>query len=158
MRRLLILISVCAVTALMSVSAAQASVTVNESNPITLSVFVSCAAGGAGETVDLSGSLHTLITETINGNKISGKMHFQPQGVSGTGETTGANYHATGVTQTQFSASLQNGQATVTFINRFDIVGQGPGNNFSVHETAHTTFNANGTVTVTFDNFSITCK
>ena len=129
-------IIICAVAALaVSVMPAKAAITVNESVPFLLSVFVPCAAGGAGEIVDLSGNLHVLITETINGNNVSGLMHFQPQGVTGTGETTGLKYQATGVTQESFTASLQNGQANMTFINRFDIIGQGPGNNFTVHET-----------------------
>ena len=63
-----------------------------------------------------------------------------------------------GVTQTQSSGSFINGQAQQTFINRFDIVGQGPGNNFTTHETAHLTLNANGRVTVFFDNFSVDCR
>ena len=149
----------CAASALViSIMPANAAITVNESNPIVLSFFVPCAAGGAGEIVDLSGNLHTLITETINGNNVSGVMHFQPQSVSGTGETTGLKYQATGVTQTSFKMSFQNGQANMTFVNRFDVIGQGPGNNFTVHETAHITFNADGTVTVFFDNFSVECK
>jgi len=142
----------------MTVGVANAAVTVNESNDILLSVFVPCAAGGAGEIVDLSGSLHTLITFTINNNNVSGKQHFQPQGISGVGETTGLKYQATGVTQASFTQSLQNGQANQTFINRFDIIGQGPGNNVSVHETAHITINANGDVTVNFDNFGVDCN
>ena len=140
------------------ITPANASITVNDSTPLSISVFVPCAAGGAGEIVDLSGNLHTLITETINGNNISGVMHFQPQGVTGTGEITGLKYQGTGVTSTSFKMSLQNGQANMTFVNRFDDIGQGPGNNFTVHETAHVTFNANGTVTVFFDNFSVDCK
>jgi hypothetical protein len=151
-------IIMCLVAALaFSIMSAKAAVTVNESDPILLSVFVPCAAGGAGETVDLSGNLHTLITFTINGNNVSGLMHFQPQGVSGTGETTGLRYSGTGVTSTSVKTSLQNGQANTTFINRFDIIGQGPGNNFTLHETAHITFNADGTVTVSFDNFAVEC-
>jgi hypothetical protein len=134
---------------------AKAAITVNQSIPILLSVFIPCAAGGAGEVVDLSGNLHVLITETINGNNVSGV--FQPQGIGGTGETTGLSYQATGLTRTSFATSLQNGQANSTFINRFDIIGQGTGNNFTVHETAHFTFNANGTVTVNFDNFIFEC-
>ena len=137
---------------------ANAAIQVNESIPITLSVFVPCAAGGAGEIVDLSGPLHVLITSTINGNHVSGRFQFQPQGISGTGETTGLRYQATGLTAENFTTSLQNGQATLTFINRFDIIGQGPNNNFTVHETAHFTFNADGTLTVFFDNFSIECN
>jgi len=137
---------------------ANAAIQVNESQQITLSVFVPCAAGGAGEMVDLSGPLHVLITSTINGNNVSGRFQFQPQGISGTGETTGLRYQATGLTGENFTASQQNGVFTLTFINRFDIIGQGPNNNFTVQETAHTTINADGTVTVNFDNFSVECR
>jgi len=138
---------------------ANAAKQVNDSTDINLTVFVPCAAGGAGELVDLSGRLHTLITFTINGNNVSGMAHFQPQGLSGTGETTGDKYQATGVTKdTSFKLSLQNGQANQTFVNNFRIIGSGAGNNFLVHEEAHITFNANGTVTVFHDNLSIECK
>ena len=138
---------------------ANAAKQVNDSTDINLTVFVPCAAGGAGELVDLSGPLHTLITFTINGNNVSGMAHFQPQGLSGTGETTGDKYQATGVTKdTSFKLSLQNGQANQTFVNNFRIIGSGAGNNFLVHEEAHITFNANGTVTVFHDNLSIECK
>src|SRR5207249_8670102 len=96
----------------------------NDTTDINLTVFVPCAAGGVGEVVDLSGPLHTLISFTINGNNVSGKFHFQPQGLSGTGETTGEKYQATGVTQESFKSSLQNGQANDTFVNNFRIIGQ----------------------------------
>jgi hypothetical protein len=136
----------------------RAAVEVNDKTDISLSEFVTCAAGGAGEVVDLSGPLHTLLTFTINGNKVSAVSHFQPQGISGTGETTGERYHATGVTMESFTTSLRNGQANSTFVNNFRIIGQGPGNNLLVHETAHITINADGTVTITHDNFSIDCR
>jgi hypothetical protein len=135
-----------------------AAVQVNDKTDISLTVFIPCAAGGAGEIVDLSGPLHMLISFTINGNNVSGYFHFQPQGISGTGETTGDKYQATGVTQESFKNSLQNGQANLTFVNNFRIIGQGPGNNFLVHETLHLTINANGTLTVSHDNFSVDCK
>jgi len=135
-----------------------AAIQVNETTDISLSIFVPCAAGGAGEVVDVSGPLHTLMSVTVNGNHVSVFAHFQPQGISGIGETTGAKYQATGVTKEGFTASLQNGQANSTFVNNFRIIGQGPGNNFLVHETAHITINADDTVTVTHDNFSIECK
>lgn len=141
-----------------SIAPADAAVQVNDKTDINLTVFVPCAAGGVGEVVDLSGPLHTLISFTINGNNVSGYFHFQPQGISGTGETTGANYQATGVTKESFKNSLQNGQANITSVNNFRIIGQGPGNNFLVHETTHVSINADGTVTVSHDNFSIDCK
>jgi hypothetical protein len=157
MKNTMIMMFFAAVLAIFTTSA-NAAIQVNESTQITLQVFVPCAAGGAGEIVDLSGPLHVLITFTINGNNVSGRFQFQPQGISGTGETTGLNYQATGLTAQSFAQSLVNGQATLTFINRFDIIGQGPNNNFTVHETFHFTFNADGTVTVLFDDFSVECR
>jgi len=138
---------------------ANAAKQVNDMSDINLTVFVPCAAGGAGELVDLSGRLHTMIHFTINGNNVSGVGHFQPQGISGTGETTGDKYQATGVTKdSSFKLSFQNGQANQTFVNNFRIIGQDSGNNLLVHEVAHITVNANGTVTVSHDNFSAECK
>ncbi len=138
---------------------ADAAKQVNDVTDIDLAVFVPCADGGAGELVDLSGRLHTMIHFTINVNNVSGVGHFQPQGISGTGETTGDKYQATGVTKdSSFKLSFQNGQANQTFVNNFRIIGQGPGNNLLVDEVAHITFNANGTVIVLHDNLSIDCK
>ena len=148
---------ICTLLASMIVPA-NAAVQENDTTEINLTIFIPCAAGGAGETVDLTGPLHTLITFTVNGNNVSGFFHFQPQGISGTGETSGAKYQATGVTQESFKNSLQNGQANETFVNNFRIIGQGPGNNFLVHETLHFTINADGAVTVSHDNFSADCK
>ncbi|HYK25457.1 MAG TPA: hypothetical protein VEV18_04305 [Steroidobacteraceae bacterium] len=146
-----------AVSALV-ITTTQAAVELNDKTDITMSVFVPCAAGGAGEVVDLSGPLHSLISVTINGNNVSGITHFQPQGISGTGETTGTKYQGTGVTSMSFTASLQNGQVSTTFVNNFRIIGQGPGDNLLLHETAHLTVNADGTLTVTHDNLGIDCK
>ena len=137
---------------------ANTAIQVNDTSAISLTVFVPCALGGTGEVVDLAGPLHTLITFTINGNNVSGYFHFQPQGITGTGETSGNEYNATGVTQQSFQQALQNGQFSLTSVNNFRIIGQGPGNNFLVHETLHITINADGTRTVFHDNFSVDCK
>jgi hypothetical protein len=67
-------------------------------------------------------------------------------------------YQATGVTQDYFKGAFNNGQFNQTFVNNFRIIGQGPGNNFLVHENFHLTINANGEVTATHDNFSVECK
>ena len=138
---------------------AQAKATVFTDNvqiPINLFVFVPCAAGGAGEDVDLSGTLHVLFRTTFDSRGgFHSKFHFQPQGVSGTGLTTGDKYQATGVTQ-----GTDNGKVGFesTFVNNFRIIGQGPGNNFLVHGNFHFTINANGEVTAFVDNFRVECK
>jgi hypothetical protein len=46
----------------------------------------------------------------------------------------------------------------LTFVNNFRIIGQGPGNNFLVHETMHITLNAAGFLTVFHDNITVDCK
>jgi hypothetical protein len=156
--RVAVLVGLVAATALVGASVAQSEVTVNDSIPLSLTVFIPCANNGAGEDVILNGDLHVLATFTINGNNVSGKDHFQPQGLSGFGTVSGDKYQGTGVTQDQFKGSFQNGQFEQSFINNFRMIGQGPGNNFLVHESFHLTINANGVVTAVHDNLSIDCK
>ena len=153
MRRLCVLVTIAA--ALIALPAAQSAVVVNESSPFSTVVFVPCANDGAGELVLIEGNLHVLLTETVNANHVSFFGHFQPQGISGTGLTTGDSYRATGVTQEQIT--LGPG-ITDTFVNNFRIIGQGPGNNFLVHETFHLTITPNGDLTVVHDSFTADCK
>ena len=136
---------------------AAAVITDNQKFPISLTAFIPCANGGAGEDVTLTGNLHVLFHLTIsNRGNVTLKSHFQPQGITGTGSVTGAKYQGTGVTQ-----DVSTGHAvgsTFTFINNFRMIGQGRGNNFLVHENFHVTVNANGTITTVVDNFRTECK
>ncbi len=135
-----------------------AAVDTNMSFPETISVFIPCAVGGVGEVVTLSGNLHVLISTTVNANHISSDMHFQPQGISGLGSVSGNKYQATGITRFSFEADVAGFPFIQTLVNNFKIIGQGPGNNFLVHENFHLTVNADGTVTANIDNFSAECK
>jgi len=143
----------------LSVSPALAQATTFTDNvkvPIDIFVFVPCAAGGAGEFVVLSGTLHMLFRTTIDSKGgFHSKYHYQPQGITGRGFTTGDKYQGTGVTQ-----GTDNGKVgfVSTFVNNFRVIGQGPGNNFMIHENFHITINAKGQVTAFVDNFSVTCK
>lgn len=139
-----------------SVQPAQAAVQTNLKVPVDIGVFIPCAAGGAGEVVFLNGNLHVLLRFTIDqAGGIHAASHFQPQGITGVGQTTGDKYQGTGVTQDQFNAKV--GQEE-TFINNFRIVGQGPGNNFLIHENFHFEIDAKGIVTAYVDNFSVDCR
>jgi hypothetical protein len=144
-----------AATALVSISAAVASVTTNTRVPLDVLVFVPCANAGAGELVELTGSLHLLTTSTLNGKTVSGTFIAQPQGVSGTGLISGDTYQGTGVTQTTFSVGLQSGQGSTTFINNLRVIGQASGNNLLVHETPHLTINPSGEMAAFVDNFRV---
>ena len=132
--------------------------TSNEKQPIDIIIFIPCANGGAGENVELTGTIHILIHTTLNGNNFTTKYHFQPQGISGTGQTTGIKYQGSGVTQEEIKGSFNNGKYIDTYINNFKVVGQGKGNNYTVHDNMHITVNANGETTATVDNFTSDCK
>jgi hypothetical protein len=66
-----------------------------------------------------------------------------------------AKYQGTGDPRDSFNGVVGFEE---TFVNNFRIIGQGPGNNFLVHENFHITVNVNGTLTVFRDNFSVECK
>ena len=151
-----ILAVVLSVASALPARAGAVAFTVNQDIPIFIDLLSPC---GAGEEVILSGVLHDMFHVTFNSNG-GATLKFQdnPQGVSGVGLTTGAKYQATGVTHETFTFSGNNYQYSDTYVNNFRIVGQGPDNNYMVHETYHVTFNANGQLTATVDNFSITCR
>lgn len=135
---------------------AAAAVTDNVKVPTDIQVFIPCAAGGAGELVRLSGNLHILLRSTVSARGgLHVSAHFQPQGITGVGETTGDKYQGTGVTQEHFNATVG---VEETFINNFRIIGAGPGNNYLVHAVVHITFNANGIATAFVDRFSVDCR
>jgi len=124
--------------------------------PISITKFVPCANGGLGEDVSLSGSIHSVFHVTLDGR---GGAHVvvihNPQGVSGTGLTTGAKYQGVGTHQDEFNATIGAEETTVT---TGLLIGQGPGNNLLTREVLHTTVLANGVVTSFRDNLSIECK
>ena len=130
---------------------------VNDIQTQSFAAFVPCANNGAGEIIAGTIELHVLVTSTVNGNNVSGFYHYQPAGSDLVGSVTGDAYRATGVTQSSFHGSLENGLYTTTYVNNFRLIGPGPGNNYLVHETFHLTINAKGDVTVDHDLFSVDC-
>jgi hypothetical protein len=139
--------------------ASATSFTANTEIPISITVFVSCANGGAGELVGISGSLHDLFHVTVSDSgAVHVKTHDNPQGVQGVGEITGVKYQGTGVTQEHINEGSGGLPFVFTFVNNFRIIGQGPDNNFTVHENTHVTINPDGTVTAFVDNFRVTCS
>lgn len=145
-----------AATAEMHPSFSASALTQSTKFPLDLLVFIPCANGGLGEDVALSGNLHDLFHVTTDGHGgFHIKTHDNPQGIIGVGSLTGLKYQGTGVTESQ--VNLNAGQHE-TDINNFRMIGQGPGNNFMVHDNFHVSINANGVVTSFHDHFTITCK
>lgn len=125
--------------------------------PIDLFAYVPCANNGEWEFLDLSGRLHIVEHVTINdAGHYTLKSHYQPMGIRGTGYPSGRKYQATGVTQDVTTWGRVGYRET--YVNNFRLIGQGPGNNYLVHEVFHVTVNANGRVTVSLDHFRFECK
>lgn len=148
-------LTIAALVAVMIAGTASAEVKENVKVPTTLLQVIPCS----GDLVVVQGYMHILMTSTEDENGgIHGKVHFQPQGLSGVvvvGPNMGAKYQATGVTQDTVNA--KKGQ-TYTYINNYRWIGQGQAPNFMVHETWHITINANGELTAVVDNVKVTCR
>ena len=159
MRRTLAVLAVVVLGALASVTAAQAGNTTitNTTFHIDFFTFVPCAAGGAGEVVEVSGDIHVLTRVTINGNHVSFTEHDNFQGITGTGLTTGDTYQGGGANTFSSNDNLNNPQLEETVAGSFHLNGHGSAPNLTIREVGHLTINANGETTVFFDNFSVDC-
>ena len=148
-------LAAAAAVALATANIAQAAVSSNVSAPLATSAFVPCADGGAGEVVNLTGSLHILTTETFDSaGGVHGTLLFNPQGVSGVGSVSGVAYRGTGATLSTFTSTVG---AVSTLVNNFRIVGAGGAATLQVHENVAVVVNANGTVTASVDHVVVTC-
>jgi hypothetical protein len=152
MRRLIIFLAVVA-TAVPAVTAGSATA-VTQKIPFD---FVLAPEEGCGEAIHLNGTLlgQFSSTESSSGNVLIG-FHFNPQGITGVGLTSGATYHATGVTRGTTTIKA-NGGISESFVNSFKIIGEGSAPNFLEMDVVHLTVNANGVVTANIEQSTIRC-
>jgi hypothetical protein len=152
LRRLIIVLAVVA-TGLLAVTSASATAT-TEKIPFDT---VLAPEEACGEAIHLSGTLLAQFTstETPSGNVEVG-FHFNPQGITGVGLTSGATYHATGETLGTTTINAKGGISD-TFVNNFKIIGAGTAQNFLETDVMHLTVNANGDVTATVEKSTIRC-
>ena len=137
---------------------AAAEIEENDRVPVEIVQDVPCANGGAGETVTLTGALHVLLKFQVNGNVARGSFHYQPEHVTGYGSVSGERYEATGVTSGSFRTTFRDGEAVVSSINNYRIIGQGPGNDFIVHENVRVALHPSGDFTVLVAHSGADCK
>jgi hypothetical protein len=152
LRRLIIVLAVVA-TGLLAVTSASAEAT-TEKIPFDT---VLAPEEACGEAIHLSGTLlaQFTFTDTPSGNVEIG-FHFNPQGITGVGLTSGATYHATGETLGTTTINAKGGISD-TFVNNFKIIGAGTAQNFLETDVIHLTVNANGDVTTTVEKSTIRC-
>ena len=153
MRHRLIIVLAVLATGLLAVTSASARAT-TEKIPFDI---VLAPEEACGEAIHLSGTLLAQFrtTETSGGNLAVG-FHFNPQGITGVGLTSGATYHATGETQGTTTIKAKGGISD-TFVNNFKIIGEGSAPNFLQTDVIHLTVNANGDVTATIEKSTIRC-
>ena len=127
--------------------------------PLSRTIWVSCANGGVGEDVAIAGELEirTHSVEDDNG-AVHLMTHVRPSRVVGVGEVSGLKYRGTGGTFQGEIYAADGSPRVYSFVNNFRIIGQGPGNNLSMHMTVHQTWNANGDLTADVDLSHSDCK
>jgi len=76
-------------------------------------------------------------------------MHFNYQGVSGTGLTSGRRYHLSDA-DAVVTQELDSLPYVFTVVSQYHLIGQGPGNNLMLQNSGHVTINSNGEVTAEF--------
>ena len=101
-----------ALTALVAAATpAQAEVLVNETFPVSFTVFNPCALGGVGEEVLVTGDQQALfrVTENENNRSVTALLRTK---ATGTGLVSGDTYQVIDVRLPDpFKVSLENGQA-----------------------------------------------
>lgn len=127
--------------------------------PFNRTLFIPCANGGAGEKVTLVGlvELQTRTTESEDGG-MHVHTHARPSQIIGAGHTTGAVYRGVGATS-EHEAFLAGGEEKrYTFVSMMRFVGQGPGNNLSMHVVVHQAWNDAGELVADVDLNAQSCK
>jgi hypothetical protein len=112
----------------------------------------------APEEIQLSGTLLVVTSETqsASGGLVT-TYHFQPQGISGVGLTSGDMYRGTGTTH---DVTVQNpaGGNEFTYVDRFRLVGTQGEPTFSVSGIMHVTTTPAGDITAYVNNFTTSCS
>ena len=97
-----------------------------------------------------------LASETVNGNHDAWQFTFERHGEL-VGRITGDTYRLAGVEHGAYTQSLDSEHSTLTYVNRYRLVGPGNRNNLTVRETAHVTIDADENLIVQRDDFTVDC-
>ena len=126
--------------------------------PVDSRLFLPCANGGAGEVVHFTGTILGVSSGTVDGSGGSHAISIEvEQGVSGVGETTGKRYVEHFV-NLFFNTTGSGGfplVSTQQLIYRVDSAGSGVDSLIRIRN--HTTINATGETTVTFNDTTMLC-
>src|SRR5688500_10623255 len=154
----LIVVGLLVVTSLLASTSALASATVYhgmQKYPISSTIYVPCASGGAGEYVDLTGEFKSTFHVTyLPDGTFNWSEHYTYKGW-GIGRTTGDRYRWNGEENYSYheTVGLVN-----THISKSKFTSPGRGNNYTLWLNYHITVNPDGTVTSYHDGWTVECK
>jgi hypothetical protein len=157
MPRRVLLTAITGVLVFAVATAAQAAVTTNIRQPVDIVNFISCANGGAGELIRVTGTGHMVITTTdsANGGRHT-TIHSNVAGLSGIGLTTGTKYRQLGGAREIFNTNVAN---EFTFSQTLRLLGLGPDAStliMTLHQ--HATVNPHGVFTASFTKQTFSCE
>jgi hypothetical protein len=117
-----------------------------------------CGNGGAGELIDISGTMSSLFHLTIDD---SGGTHLVLKEdnlrLQGIGEITGNKYQFIRVGTETFEVNSGGLPITDTFESNFKVISQGSDSDDLAHILRRITINENGTVTTEIEKISVVC-
>ncbi len=105
-----------------------------------------------GEDILLSGRIHLVSQLQSDGSEVG---HFNYQGVSGVGLTSGTTYRASTVDHFRLVAPFPS---DITSVRSLRLISPGPEDDLLVRFLFHITVNANGEITAEVENVNIECK
>ena len=127
------------------------------SEPYESTLFIPCANGGAGEDVNLTGTVRIVRQETYNNQRFTFILHAIPDGVTGVGLSTGDNFTAIGGSQTAVTGTIEyGGQYSATYIQQMRFAGQGI--SFVVKYKFHVTVTSDGEISTRIDEEKVECN
>lgn len=111
-----------------------------------------------GEGVDVSGQMHIVTAETLNGNSMHLEEHISAQAV-GIG-TTGTRYMLHAANELSANVTLDPSTQTgeVTQVLTEPLISAGAAPNFVLHVQSHLTVSATGSITATVNRVSAACR
>lgn len=126
--------------------------------PVDSRLFLPCANGGAGEVVHFTGMIINVLPSTFDASGGSHAASIEvEQGVRGVGETTGTQYIEHFVNLFFFNTTGTGFPITSTQQLIYVVDSAGSGFDSTIRIRNHTTINANGETTVTFDEATMEC-
>lgn len=137
----------------MSASAAATVTSAKTETQISLTLFVPCANGGAGEYVAITGTMTStfrLVFDGAGGYHQSERYSYKGEGI---GQSTGEAYRFSGEDNYKYKGKL--GELT-TYVWNWQVAGQGT--SFMMRGNYHTIVHPDGTVTGYHDEITADCK